>query len=103
MAYCRFSDSDAYIYDDIYIGLNCCVCILQEDGNSFVAGDDYELMISHIAEHRKAGHSIPDYVEMELESDRDDKEWQARRGKLEVYDIDELLNKLGFNNEVQDS
>jgi len=103
MAYCRFSDSDAYIYDDIYMGLVCAVCSLDNEPNYFVAENDYDLMIAHVAEHRKAGDSIPDYVEMELESDRDDKEWQAKRSAprgIEVGDISQLLKNLGFDDKI---
>jgi hypothetical protein len=86
MAYCRFIDSDAYIYDDFETGLTCCVCSLMplrmtqpfplfpdafEINDNFIAGYDYDKMIAHVAEHRAAGDYIPEYVDEELIEDRD--------------------------------
>lgn len=87
MAYCRFSEADAYIYDDVYYGLMCCICwlmparelktdIFDNDqqcfiNENFVAGTDYDKMLAHIAEHREYGHEIPGYVDRQLRLERD--------------------------------
>jgi hypothetical protein len=85
MAYCRFLDSDAYIYDDVVYGLYCCVCSLSEARveyndffkmemtvvTGFIAGDDYDKMLSHIADHRAAGDYIPEDVDERLIEERD--------------------------------
>ena len=30
MSYCRFSNGDVYLYDDVYKGLTCCACKLAD-------------------------------------------------------------------------
>jgi hypothetical protein len=85
MSYCRFTEADAYIYDDSYYGLMCCMCSLQPTretlkgifangpyrvNDNFVAGYDYNKMITHIAEHRAADHYIPLDVDRQLIEDR---------------------------------
>lgn len=87
MSYCRFSEADAYIYDDIRLGIICCACSLMPVGNlnglpgengsimwlpdNFVAGYDYDLMLAHIAEHREQGDYIPEDVDERLIFERD--------------------------------
>jgi len=86
MAYCRLSDSDAYIYDDSFYGIMCCMCSLQPArkvlngifangpyriSENFVAGYDHDKMIAHIAEHREAGDYIPEDVDERLIKERD--------------------------------
>lgn len=87
MAYCRFADADAYIYDDVRYGIICCACwIMPEEeietdifgeyqryfiGENFIAGTDYDKMLAHIAEHRELGHHIPEYVDRRLILERD--------------------------------
>lgn len=85
MSYCRFSDGDAYIYDDIRYGIICCACFImpaKEEqtfgeyeryfiGENFVAGRDYDKMLAHIAEHRDAGHYVPEHVDRRLILERD--------------------------------
>jgi hypothetical protein len=85
MSYCRFIEADAYIYDDVYHGLYCCACSLmptqtkynkffKEDitiNESFVAGYDYDKMLSHVAKHRAVGDYIPEDVDERLIEERD--------------------------------
>lgn len=85
MSYCRFSEADAYIYDDVSHGLYCCACSLmptktfyseffKQDitvNESFVAGYDYDLMLAHVAQHRAAGDYIPEDVDERLIFERD--------------------------------
>jgi hypothetical protein len=85
MSYCRFIEADAYIYDDVNYGLYCCACSLMpiktrynnffkreiQVNGSFIAGDDYDKMLAHVAEHRAAGDYIPEYVDEDLIKDRD--------------------------------
>ena len=87
MSYCRFIEADAYIYDDMYYGLYCSACSLMpikeadmsifgiEEkffiNDSFSAGYDYDKMIEHILEHRKAGDYIPNDVDERLKFERD--------------------------------
>lgn len=60
MSYCRFSNADAYIYE-AEEGFTCCGCRIAESG-MFVCETELE-MIEHIAQHRKAGHFVPTYVD----------------------------------------
>lgn len=70
MAYCRFIEADAYIYDDTYLGIICCACSMGVDGN-FIAGYDYDLMLQHIAQHREQKDFIPLDVDEKLRFERD--------------------------------
>lgn len=72
MAYCRWGESDVYIYDDVTYGLYCCLCDLVDQRTrlaGFVAGKDYKAMLDHVAEHRRRGDYIPEYVDSRLEED----------------------------------
>jgi hypothetical protein len=87
MSYCRFIDADAYIYYDVRYGLYCCACSLmplkEADmsifgeferffiNEGFIAGEDYNKMLVHIAEHRAAGDYIPEDVDERLIEERD--------------------------------
>lgn len=85
MSYCRFSEADAYIYDDIRCGIICCMCSLmplttvsnrffKEEFlvyENFVAEYDYDLILTHIAEHRANGEYIPQDVDEQLIFERD--------------------------------
>jgi len=63
VSYTRFSNSDTYIYMS-HNGLVCTACriVPKKGGNPW---DNYltnntESMIKHIAEHRDAGHYVPE-------------------------------------------
>jgi hypothetical protein len=71
MSYCRFINSDAYIYDDVYYGLYCCACSLDESLGGFIAGEDYDKMLAHIEDHRNIGEYIPEYVDEQLRKEKD--------------------------------
>lgn len=85
MSYCRFIEADAYIYDDVHLGLYCCACSLSKVSmqystffkeempvwEGFAAGYDYDKMLAHVAEHRAAGHYIPEDVDDRLIKERD--------------------------------
>lgn len=85
MSYCRFIEADAYIYDDSLHGLYCCACSLSKvemvysdffktempASEGFIAGYDYDKMLDHIEEHRKAGHYIPADVDERLIFERE--------------------------------
>jgi len=65
LSYCRFGEADAYIYDDVNSGLVCMACLLMpiRDNelfpDTFIAGQDRQKMLDHIAEHRYIGDHIP--------------------------------------------
>ncbi len=67
MAYCTFKEGDVHIYkaaDNIRV---CCYCRLTEPIKALDDKDVYENkhfdtaveVLSHIEEHKKAGHNIP--------------------------------------------
>lgn len=65
MSYSRFGDrSDVYVFLDVSGTLTCCGCQL-EGRRSF---DSTVQMVDHLAEHRAAGHRVPD-IEDELWTD----------------------------------
>ena len=59
MSYCRFAwdGSDVYVFESSQ-GIECCGCRL---GETFVTSMPEE-MIQHLAQHRRAGHYVPDYA-----------------------------------------
>lgn len=65
MAYSRFSYADVYVFMSVSGYLECCGCSL---GNEWDF-DSTEAMIAHLAEHRKAGHEMPDDLEDDLRAD----------------------------------
>lgn len=65
MAYSRFSYADLYVFMNISGYLECCGCWL---GKQWDFGSTQE-MVDHIAEHRAAGHAVPDSLEDSLRAD----------------------------------
>lgn len=94
MSYCRFSNADAYIYE-AEEGFTCCGCRIAESG-MFVCETELE-MIEHIAQHRKAGHFVPTYVDDMLRDEVSDyiatleSEVEALRPYRDGYDPKERL------------
>lgn len=72
MSYCRFSEADAYIYDDSYYGLLCAWCSMGIASENFVAGYNYDLMLDHIHRHREQGDYIPEHVDERLREERNE-------------------------------
>jgi hypothetical protein len=68
MAYSRFFDTDIYIYPHVDGYVYCAACLLSE--NSETIKDDVHLF-SHIQEHIKAGHDIPEMLYYEIIMDKD--------------------------------
>lgn len=86
MSYCRFGDSDAYIFMT-YNGFDCCACSLATsvalehpytDKLGFTHDFEYlpvgpfttaRQMLDHIAEHRVAGDNIPEDVDAQIMSE----------------------------------
>jgi len=81
MSYCRFNDgtnpfnlppdldqgrSDAYIFHSVEGHWECCGCWLKKFGEWRHCASTKEEMLVHIAEHRAAGHFIPEFVDEEL-------------------------------------
>jgi hypothetical protein len=68
MSYARFGwGSDVYVYMDVSGHLSCCGCSLSD----VWAYDSTDSLIDHLAEHRAAGHEVPD-IEGELRDDEED-------------------------------
>ena len=89
MSYCRFGDSDAYIFMS-YSGFECCGCVMatrtaRETPYTDVLGITHHFkyepvgpfttaqeMLDHIKEHRKEGHYIPLDVDADIKRDYPD-------------------------------
>ena len=70
MSWTRFGDADVYTFPSEYQGVEgyeCCGCSLA--GGIFHTAD-VEVFLSHLDEHRKAGHYVPD-IEREV------RDWEA--------------------------
>ena len=63
MSFVRFSEhSDLYIYSH-YLGyIECCGCSIYETFEAY----NLEDLLAHVAEHRNAGHTVPEGLEEKL-------------------------------------
>jgi hypothetical protein len=62
-------DSSVYIFDHTDLGPVCFACLLLErhNGNDrHYATTEADDMIAHLAEHRRAGHVVPDWLPQHL-------------------------------------
>lgn len=66
MSYARFSYADVYVFMSTSGHLECCGCRLGKRSQEF---DSTQAMVDHLAEHRAAGHAVPDEIETELWAD----------------------------------
>lgn len=77
MAYSRFTDSDIYIYPHVGGWIECSACWLNERSDEYSLFsmseeiNDDEHLITHIREHIKAGHDIPEGLLEEILADND--------------------------------
>jgi hypothetical protein len=89
MSYCRFGDSDAYIFMT-YSGFDCCACSLATrtalehpwtDKLGIIHEFEYNpvgpfttarAMLEHIEQHRAEGDTIPDDVDLQIMADYPD-------------------------------
>jgi hypothetical protein len=89
VSYCRFGDSDAYIFEHVGGFWQCCACWLEvedgDDGEEFWKSADFatkEELLEHIDKHRKAGHYIPEDVDErlrdEMENERHDNSTEGK-------------------------
>lgn len=65
MSYSRFGYADVYVFMNVGGYLSCCGCWLSDREDYYSTAD----MIAHLAEHRAAGHDVPDGIEDELLAD----------------------------------
>lgn len=65
MSYARFSYANVYVFASTSGFLECCGCWL---GDQWDYGSTQE-MVDHLAEHRAAGHDVPEGIEAELWAD----------------------------------
>lgn len=75
MSYSRFSNADVYVFMSVEGHLECCGCWLNEHS---VHCDSTQEMVDHLAEHRAAGHDVPDGIEADL--------WEDDRGNWVDYE-----------------
>lgn len=84
MSYCRFGWDNSDVY--VYVGgpgptaIQCCGCHISEQ---WVYTDVVEFL-EHLEEHRKVGHTVPDYVASEIVSDWENGEfakWDQTRAE----------------------
>ncbi len=59
MSYARFGCGDVYVFMSTSGHLECCGCILGDQW-SFASTQE---MVDHLAEHRAAGHDVPDGID----------------------------------------
>ena len=85
MSYCRFYDSDAYIYEHVGGFIECCGCFITEpeDGElvGFYRANTAREMLAHIDEHIAAGDYIPQSAIERIKADNPDLDRQ-----IEKYD-----------------
>src|SRR5262245_32215031 len=62
MAYARFSDSDVYVYESVFGGVDCCACPLAKELGSQYSNVmlwSTDEVIAHMRLHRQARHDFP--------------------------------------------
>lgn len=63
MSFCRWSEGDLYIYDDVRGFFNCMHCPLNKPGDDGLRDDTHcdtpQELLKHVKEHQKAGHKAP--------------------------------------------
>lgn len=71
MSYVRFRQdgSNVYLYEQDIGEIVCCTCRLNSRSIVLYGIDE---ALTHIAEHRAAGHHVPEWVDEEIEADRDE-------------------------------
>jgi hypothetical protein len=67
MAYVRFVEADLYIFMNVHGYLECCGCILGNDGD-FLAYDT-DSMVRHVKDHLNMGHYVPDWLIPSIQAD----------------------------------
>ena len=76
MSYCRFSeDSGVYVYEGYGVGdagvIVCCGCRIEGHFET----DDGITFLRHLAEHRTAGHKVPDDVSVAILEEMNAGDW----------------------------
>lgn len=75
MAYSRFFDSDIYIYPHVGGWIECAACWLNERADEYslfsMSEEIYDdgHLITHVREHIKAGHDVPEGLLLEILAD----------------------------------
>ena len=68
MSYARFGDGDVYVWADSFLGgIRCQACRLLNDWPSGAWFENRSEMLAHLAEHKKAGHKVPQHAIERLE------------------------------------
>lgn len=78
--------SQVYIFDHVDGYVVCCFCAFtpwDADAERIARPDfhttDLDAMLAHIAEHRAAGHVVPDWVDQRLRDEWDESEPAGQR------------------------
>jgi hypothetical protein len=58
MSYCRFSQGDVYLFENVYGYFDCCGCKLRGMDRFLTRRET----LAHLEEHRSAGHDVPQYA-----------------------------------------
>jgi hypothetical protein len=75
VAYSRFFDSDIYIYPHVGGWIECAACWLNERADEYslfsMSEEIYDdgHLITHVREHIKAGHDVPEGLLLEILAD----------------------------------
>lgn len=60
MSYCRFSDSDVYMFPT-FDGIVCFSCSLARDFNDHIIPNSFEAL-KHLHEHKTVGSDVPQHA-----------------------------------------
>ena len=66
MSYCRFSDSDAYMFQHAHGGYECCACILENEPFKSRNMKTIFGLLFHTIRHSLYGNNIPKYVYLRI-------------------------------------
>ena len=59
MSYCRWSESDVYLFENISGVWTCQLCLLEDDNRSHEMCS-LEEVLAHLEAHKQAGHEVPE-------------------------------------------
>lgn len=93
MSYCRFSESDIYLFESTNGGFECCACSLTTEVLESAIIETRIEAIFHVWAHRAAGDYVPEKVDFKLfEEIRDEDPDKSMSELLDMYQI--VRNKL---------
>lgn len=89
MSYCRFADSDVYMFHHVADGFLCMLCRLDPDADRMGwSTNSRQEAIRHLEAHRQAGHAVPDHAFERLRREIEEEGDEARPMEEALEDLE---------------